>query len=72
MKSILLLIAVGFLFIGCATQQHASERWEYKVASPGPGGTSFEEKFLNDAGQDGWVLVQRDERGRYIFKRPKK
>jgi hypothetical protein len=79
LTSLLIAIASSSLLIGCCTThqccaQHnaIATEWEYKIASPGPGNASYQEKFLNDVGKDGWVLVQKDDRGRYIFKRAKK
>ena len=52
--------------------------WEYKVADAPhlPTGTSLQERrdrektFLNDLGEDGWVLVSETDGRVFYFKRP--
>jgi len=76
---LLIAIASSFLLVGCCTQRHATAtQWEYKAASmpPRPTGGPYthqdREAFLNSLGEEGWVLIMRDENGVYFFKRAKK
>ena len=68
------------LLVGCCTTQppHVTQ-WEYKVAAmpgSGIGTTSPEErramlqKFLNDLGKDGWILVSESDGISFYLKRP--
>jgi len=79
-QSIALVFAVSAFFLaGCCAMPHAT-RWEYKVA--GLPRSSFatangpeelrtrQQSFLNDLGNEGWVLIQEDEGRVFYFKRP--
>ena len=72
-KSIAVIIAASTLFLaGCCTTPHAT-RWEYTVVEPGnPYTNQGEVTFLNEKSKEGWVFVQKDANGKYIFKRPSK
>jgi hypothetical protein len=82
-KSIALIFVASTLFLaGCCTTPHAT-KWEYKVAQVphGPFGTTshqenleIQQKFLNDLGKDGWMLINgiENETGTFYFKRPVK
>jgi hypothetical protein len=81
-KSIAVMFAVStILLAGCCTTPHAT-KWEYKVAfDPRPAAGSgpeerraLEQKFLNDLGKDGWVLVSGggQEGNWFYFRRPVK
>jgi len=68
------LTASILLLVGCTTANPAhatATQWEYKIARDDNTRSETPEVFLNNLGQEGWVLVQH-ENGRYIFKRPKK
>ena len=73
-KSALGILAAAFLLAGCCTGRHATQ-WEYKVARPRPHNpntqTDVPQSFLNDLAKDGWIFVQTDANGLYIFKRTK-
>ena len=78
MKRSLVIVASVLLLTGCCTTHLASRQWEYKVASPpiGPDGTrpvgaGPTEKFLNELGKEGWILVTADADTFYL-KRLKK
>ena len=81
-NSIALIIAIAssFLEVGCCTQHHAADtQWEYKSANiasrpiaGGPLTHQEREGFLNSLGKEGWVLIQSNENGVYLFKRAKK
>ena len=79
-KSIALVFAASTLFLaGCCTTPHVT-KWEYKVANGPPPhlGPNFNpqefregtQRFLNDLGKDGWVLVSVSEGRVFYFKRP--
>ena len=80
-KSIALIFAASTLFLaGCCTTPHAT-KWEYKVAqvphlpvdnnTPSPQDwRERTQRFLNDLGKDGWVLVSASEGRVFYFKRP--
>ena len=79
-KSIALLFAASTFFLaGCCTTPHAT-KWEYIVADGPPPhlGPNFNpqefregtQRFLNDLGKDGWVLVSVSEGRVFYFKRP--
>lgn len=78
-KSMALVFAATALFVaGCSTTPRAFHQWEYKVATVplGPSGTRpvgdvTREKFLNELGKDGWVLVAADVDIFYL-KRPRR
>jgi hypothetical protein len=76
-----LILAAGLLSLaGCGTTHHATKQWEYKVTrppspGPGPGMVTSEnrQKFLDELGKDGWILVAVDDQtGLFYLKRPKK
>ena len=75
LKYALAIIATSFLLTGCCTSRYATQ-WEYKVAYPeykeGIPRSKIQEPFLNNLAKDGWILVQRDNDGGFIFKRAKK
>ena len=69
-----IILAAGALLTGCCTGGHPKQ-WEYKTAYPPPHTpkqTQVVDSFLNGLAKEGWVLVQREPEGSYIFKRPKK
>ena len=80
-KSIALVFAASTLFLaGCCTTPHVT-KWEYKVAhvpslpvnSSTPSPQEWRDRtqrFLNDLGKDGWVLVSESEGRTFYFKRP--
>ncbi len=82
-KNVALIFAGGTLFLaGCCTTHNATQ-WEYKVTQGphGPYGTTsyqenqqLQQKFLNDLGKEGWVLINKTEGvgGVFYFKRPVK
>ena len=78
MKAFLTVIAGGFLLAGCCTHRHAHAiQWEYKVAYPPiPKERGLkrpdEEAFINAVANDGWIFIQQDAGGDFIFKRAKK
>ena len=67
MKKSLVIVASAFLFTGCCSTHLASQQWEYKVTNPPVGaegmrpvGAGPTEKFLNELGREGWILVAVD------------
>jgi hypothetical protein len=85
-KLMVIILAASTVFLaGCCTTPHSS-KWEYKVAfAPGPqAGTpvataaserrALQEKFLNELGKEGWVLVMGGPEfgNAFYFKRPVK
>lgn len=81
---LLIAITSSFLLVGCCTTkpccaQHKASgtKWEYKVAYPDPtkpesSRSERQTVMLNDAAKEGWILVQKDADGGFIFKRAKK
>ena len=76
-KFVAIILAAGTLLLaGCCTTRHATKQWEYKVtfATPlGPEGLKREnqQKFLDELGKDGWILVAVDSQtGLFYLKRP--
>ena len=68
------VLAAGALMTGCCTGGHAT-RWEYKTAYAPPHlreSPQVLDSFLNGLANEGWVLVQKEPEGPYIFKRLKK
>jgi hypothetical protein len=59
-----------FLLAGCCTGRHTTQ-WEYKIAPADNYRAEAPETFLNALGKDGWILVEKDSSGSYIFKRAK-
>ena len=49
------------------------QQWEYKVLTEKFFGTTFDEKKLNELGEQGWELVAPSSYGQlqWYFKRPK-
>jgi Domain of unknown function (DUF4177) len=77
-KSLIPIFAASTLLLnGCCTSNHVT-KWEYKVvAGPDDPGKPFpqdwrerEQRFLNDLGKDGWVLVQELNGQVFYLKRP--
>lgn len=70
------VVTVGLL-TGCCGMHGKARQWEYKVAEtplvtpPGtrPVGIQERERFLNQLGRDGWVLVAADA-DLFYLKRP--
>jgi hypothetical protein len=75
LKYVVAIITSSFLLTGCCTSHHATQ-WEYKSAYPDNNGAipryKMIDPFLNDLAKDGWILVQEDHNGIFIFKRAKK
>jgi len=67
---LLLMLAMTLLLGGCSTSRRTAQ-WEYKVAPPDNNRAESPETFLNVMAKDGWILVQKDSNGSYIFKRPR-
>ncbi len=71
------VLGTSLSLAGCCTPHHA-KRWEYKVvAEPHlPMATSPQEifaareKFLNELGKDGWILVTESDGRVFYLKRP--
>ena len=67
------------LLVGCRTVHTAAStapvRWEYKTVTRedmrNKGFERLPDDVLNKLGDEGWLLVLKDEAGRYFFKRPK-
>jgi hypothetical protein len=85
-KCIAVILAAGtVLLAGCCATSHVT-KWEYKVAfapGPQPGANvaiasserrALQEKFLNELGKEGWVLVmgRPEADNAFYFKRPVK
>jgi hypothetical protein len=68
---LLSITASTLLLAGCCTGRHATQ-WEYKIAPPDNFRAEAPEAFLNALGKAGWILVEKDDRGNYLFKRPKR
>jgi len=64
------LLTSTLLLAGCCTGRHTTQ-WEYKIAPADNYRADAPETFLNALGKDGWILVEKDSSGSYIFKRAK-
>jgi hypothetical protein len=78
-KSLLITLVSSLLLAGCCAQRHATAiQWEYKVAYAHPTDPNATlrhetyESLLNESAKDGWVFVQKDSNGAFIFRRAKK
>ena len=77
--SLLVLTMAGALLMCGCSGLHADRKWEYKVAqAPGTwdantarGPLAAGEKYLNELGQEGWILVS-EHQGVYYLMRPAK
>lgn len=72
-----LVFAAGLLLAGCRTTPHIT-KWEYKVAFPPRSAFSglmlgpeeqrkSQQAFLNELGNEGWVLISHSEGNSFYF-----
>lgn len=76
LRQLFIIGTTSLLLTGCYTAGHA-KLWEYKVAAPGNqysahSQSEIQQMFLNDMGKDGWIFVQKDVDGDFIFRRLKR
>jgi hypothetical protein len=76
-KSLLVLILAGFVFIGCASRHGGNPKkaqLEYKTVRLAASSNNFDQQ-LNEAAQEGWKLVtvmpEADGYAYYTFERAK-